>query len=385
MDDIKSSGSRPTSPGRVDDMELIINELLCYLLAKIDSVPTDVLIRLVSENFSDSEVDNAKSLLCQHVEDSIRAGVKRGQNKKKHDMDDIVKMLVQCDRSALPRFVALDLGKLPPISIDCIDVSSLMRKQQLQDVEIANLKSLVHEILTVTTETSKRVELGLLSDKGSSVMGAASRTTSGSEASSSSSGPSVGSPALSSEEPPPDRVPAPSYAEVARDAIANHDASEWAIANRKKRAKAPTPRKPTVAAGAASGPSSETQQTRSTANRTVIGSRSTGPIKAVAVVKRLSIFMSRLPPGTGEEAVKAYAMEQTGAVNVIASKLQTKYDGYESYRLDIINPSCDDVLEPELWAQGLVVRRFFTRRQTSSSEKPTAGKATSALRPEALQ
>ena len=120
------------------------------MLAKIDSVPTDALTRLVNENFSDSEVDAAKSLLCEHVDDAIKAGNKRGQHKKKHDLDDIVKMLVQCDRSSLPRFVALELSKLPPISIDCIDVSSLMRKQQLQEVEISNLKSMMQEILSVT-------------------------------------------------------------------------------------------------------------------------------------------------------------------------------------------------------------------------------------------
>ena len=75
--------------------------------------------------------------------------------------------------------------------------------------------------------------------------------------------------------------------------------------------------------------------------------------------------MSRLPPGTGEAAVTAYVKEQTGADDVTASRLQTRYDTYESYRLDIVNPSCANVLDPDLWSQGLVVRRFFTRRQPS--------------------
>ena len=42
---------------------MIINELLCYMLAKIGSVPTDTLTRLVKENFSDGEIDAAKTLL----------------------------------------------------------------------------------------------------------------------------------------------------------------------------------------------------------------------------------------------------------------------------------------------------------------------------------
>ena len=79
---------------------------------------------------------------CEHIDDIIRAGSKRGENKKKHNLEDIVKMLIQCDRAMLPKFVALDLARLSPISIYCIDVSALMRKQQLQDVEISNLKTL---------------------------------------------------------------------------------------------------------------------------------------------------------------------------------------------------------------------------------------------------
>ena len=62
------------------------------MLAKIDSVPTDTLTRLVNENFSDDEVEAAKVLLCEHVDDSIKAGNKHGQHKKKNNLDAIVKM-----------------------------------------------------------------------------------------------------------------------------------------------------------------------------------------------------------------------------------------------------------------------------------------------------
>ena len=111
----------------------------------------------------------------------------------------------------------------------------------------------------------------------------------------------------------------------------------------------------------------------------MIGSGRAGQIKAVAALKRLSLFMSRLPPGTGEDAIKEYVKDQTGAQDVILIKLQTKYDSYESYRLDIVNPSCGDIFDPDLWAEGLVVRRFFTRRQTSDSERPTVAEARPVL------
>ena len=261
-------------------MSLIINELLCYLLAKIDSVPIDTLTRLVNENFSDSDVDSAKSLLCQHVDESIRAGAKRGQHKKKHDLDDVMKMLVQCDRSTLPRFVALDLGKLPPISIDCIDVSSLMRKQQLQDVEIANLKDLVQEVLIVTAETSKKLEVSLLPNHRRPSYGAALSTASGPDDTSASSAPSASAPVPVTPEPAPESAPGPSYADVVRDATADPESSEWSVANRRTRARAPGPRKPADPATSGSDRSTGPRQVRSTGNRAVIGSRKTGPIRS---------------------------------------------------------------------------------------------------------
>ena len=351
-------------------MALIINELLCYMLAKIDSVPTDTITRLVNENFTDSDVEVAKILLCEHVDPAIRAGSKRGQNKKKNNLDDIVKMIMQCDRSTLPKFVAYDLSKLPPISIDCIDVSSLMRKQQLQDVEIASLKDLVHEILTMTADTSRRLEVGLMAN---------SRCTSTSVSHAVSDPeplPSVspGEPAADCSERMQATGSAPTYSEVLRDAVCNPDCGQWTTANRKKSAKMPASRppaaesrKPADAAPRAPSGSAATQpaKVRSATNKAVVGCKKAGPFTAVSVKKRVSMFMSRLPPGTGGDAVRSYVMEQTGADDVTATKLQTRYDSYESYRLDIVNPSCGNILDPDMWGQGLIVRRFFTRRGES--------------------
>ena len=76
------------------------------------------------------------------------------------------------------------------------------------------------------------------------------------------------------------------------------------------------------------------------------------------------MFMSRLPPGTGEEAVSSYVREQTGAEAVTAVKLPTRFPSYESYRIDIVNPPAElDLLDPLLWVEGLIVRRFFQRRE----------------------
>ena len=94
------------------------------------------------------------------------------------------------------------------------------------------------------------------------------------------------------------------------------------------------------------------QKVRPTASKTVIGSGKAGrwSHQSCSCGETLAHVMSRLPPGTGDEAVRSYVKEQTGAEDVTATKLQSKYDSYESYRLDIVNPSSHDILNLQLWA-----------------------------------
>ena len=338
-------------------MTVIINELLCYMLCKIDSVPIDVLVKLVGENFSDDEVETAKGLLCDHVDESIRVGKRRGQEKKKMNLEGIAKMIIECDRHQLPKFVALDLAKLPPITVDCIDVSALMRKQQLMDIEMSTMKDVINDILKVTADTSKRVEVAIAS-KPQSDIGPHSQASSASSVSTSS--------------PQTTKL---TYADVVQDGSACPRESEWVTANRAKRGKPPAPRSTTAASGApalgSAVPAGEKAPPQTAKPSAVIGVKKSGTIRAVATVKRFSMFMSRLPPGTGEDAVRSYVREQSGAETVTVEKLSTRFDSYESYRLDVINPPAEvNLLDPQLWAEGLIVRRFFQKRHTVG---PTSG------------
>ena len=58
-------------------MTVIINELLCYMLCKIDSVPIDVLVKLISENFSDDEVETTFSVTTLMSQSGLETGVAR--------------------------------------------------------------------------------------------------------------------------------------------------------------------------------------------------------------------------------------------------------------------------------------------------------------------
>ena len=218
---------------------------------------------------------------------------------------------------------------------------------------MSSMKEMIHDILKVTAETSKKVEEAVVTKSSfcSSRQGDSSCVT------------TVNLPATTL-----------TCSDVVRDAPSHPGDDDWSIANRAKRGKPPASR-PTAgssaaAPGAAAVPTGATsvRPPKSAKSAAVIGARKSGSIKAVAAVRRFSMFMSRLPPGTGEDAVCSYVREQSGADTVTAEKLPTRFDSYESYRIEVVNASADvDLLDPQLWAQGLVVRRFFQKRRTVGS------------------
>ena len=119
------------------------------MFCKIYSVPLDAISELASDNFNDDMAEAAKCLLCDHVDEGLRIGIGCGQNKTMC-IDGIAKMMLEWDRANLPMFVAMDLSKLPPISVDCIDVSSLMREHQLMVVELSSMKEIIQNVLKAT-------------------------------------------------------------------------------------------------------------------------------------------------------------------------------------------------------------------------------------------
>ena len=111
----------------------IIDELLCFIVNKMNTLDTDTLIRLCSETYSEDEAKTSKDLvfgLLHNKEDPTslikRHSTKVSESKKVKDLRDILQLLQEKGTTELPQFVALDLGNLPPITFDHIDVTALL-------------------------------------------------------------------------------------------------------------------------------------------------------------------------------------------------------------------------------------------------------------------
>ena len=100
-------------------------------------------------------------------ENSSRFRRRQGPNKSAVNIDDMLRLL-QEKGTHVPVFVARDLSRLPPITYDSVDVSSLLLSIRRAQLEIDQLKACVggqRDATVVLTDVVKAVDRRLSADR----------------------------------------------------------------------------------------------------------------------------------------------------------------------------------------------------------------------------
>lgn len=149
LDLLPASGSiNINSEDIIINEDVIINELLCFVSNKMHTIPMNMLIQICENFYGDDDVETAKSKLfslksCTYSESKIRYSKRQGDKKRKMNLEDIIKKLMELDNHNVAvslKFVALDLTKLPPVSFDNMDVSVLLQRMESVADEVVALK-----------------------------------------------------------------------------------------------------------------------------------------------------------------------------------------------------------------------------------------------------
>ena len=114
--------------------DIIIDECLCFIINKHNVCAVDTLIKICSDTFDENEIEASKDLLCNILpEVSNGSAFKKRRNrgdrfdsKNVKNLCDIISLLQEKGDVPMPKVVALDLDKLPPIGFNNIDVSILL-------------------------------------------------------------------------------------------------------------------------------------------------------------------------------------------------------------------------------------------------------------------
>ena len=129
----------------------------------MEVLPRSILNRIILDNFNDEDILSAKDTLHSHVSTTLKhRRIKRQEaDKAKHNVDDILKILDEVDPDAIPIYVAHDLGKLPTIDFNHVDMSTLSReittcKSKLYDTELSH-KTLVDSVSELSTQITTLV------------------------------------------------------------------------------------------------------------------------------------------------------------------------------------------------------------------------------------
>lgn len=143
---------------------LVINELLCFLQCKIDVIDEISLVQICESNFKDSEIIEANSILSEAVNSRSK---RKGEGKSKRILQDLIKLLKETEPNLIPTFVAKDLHRLPPVTFDYIDVTSLLKT-------ILTVKQDIHRIQSDYVKSS---ELIILQEQLESIKSKSNQTT----------------------------------------------------------------------------------------------------------------------------------------------------------------------------------------------------------------
>ena len=146
--------------------QIVVNELLSFIAYKLQLMAPDTIVQLCASFFSEADIARAKVLLfelCADQDDREDRMIKRasGPKKKQLSLKDIVSLFTRKHDAITARvtFVAVDLGKLPPIGYNSLDVCTLLSQLQTTISELETVKVTVAAQAVTCTELRSSVAM----------------------------------------------------------------------------------------------------------------------------------------------------------------------------------------------------------------------------------
>ena len=305
-----------------DRKELVRNELMCFLQQKSNVLMFDDLVTIVADYYTSDEVKGAVSSVHEYVD--TRIPTYKGADKDRKTVSDLLKLVLNPDVK-LPSYVAIDIARLPPVDVEHLDLSALLRELTLLRSEVRCLGTL-------------RVELDEVKLKLKEVQAQQPATTSAS-----------------------------THVDPVDKDIGENDG--FTVVGMKK--------KPTMSYAAKAHDHDRAGMEPVRKKQPVFGTSVTNrTVKSVDTVRTVDIFVSRLHPSTAEgeliDCVHSVKGDMT-VTNVQCKKLQSKYEElYSSFYVEVtvssvqFKAALDLFASAEAWPMGVFVKRYFKPRHGSS-------------------
>lgn len=364
------------------ECNLVVNEVLAFMATKCDGMDDLSVIKICSSWFSEEEIDVAKVLICEVT--NTKKTVRKGEKKHVNNISDIIKILSETKAEKLPIFVAKDLNRIPPVTFDHLDVSSILKTMAVMKTELLTLKHTFHEEVTrlndevsLLKNTSKRdqSERRVLSVRQDRSQRLSSIPTSQTQANHTTTlsvlpeialepGNEVEGQAVSYESQmtaPTYQTPdGPSFSKVTRGGqkrtlaeLGVHDDNDdgfQTVSYKRKR--------PRIAE------QQNTDNVQSSAQRRNIvrnrrGTKISEKLKAADHV--VWIYVSRFQNDCTEKDIETYICENGQSVFTVEQLKPKNPTNFSSFKIAVEKKRLEDILKEDFWPSGIVFRTFKTK------------------------
>lgn len=133
--------SPPSSTCLQSARNIHVDELLFFIQNKIETTNMETIIPIVTEFYSETDIENSKATLYAITQPKDRCIKRRGQNKARENVKDICTVFYTTELQRQPLFVAMSLTKLPPITTHDVGVGRILRELDSVKMCLRNLET----------------------------------------------------------------------------------------------------------------------------------------------------------------------------------------------------------------------------------------------------
>jgi hypothetical protein len=307
--------------------KVVICELLCFLSNKCSHVSFDRLVKIASEFYSWDAIAQAKGQLITDMREICPDAEKRfpkrkGGEKEKSTISDLLKCVLD-PMSVLPKYVVLNLARIPPVGFEDVDAVSICNDLAAIKLQLKELMEWKSGFITST----------VVSEIGASAMSPSSNVSGVTEALTTVSNASIVTQVKSgidSEQ---------TFAKVAASETRN------AISSLPSKNRKPV--------------------------KMNVGKANTSSLRVAIRRRSFDLYVSGLVPGESPDNVADVVKGKlpNTSLDISCEQLKTRGSHYSSFHVKIQGPEeavkqASTILEStDAWDEGIVFRRFWVKRQ----------------------
>ena len=351
---------------------IILNSILWYLYNRMDCMKTDVLISVITQFYSDKEVEEAKKVLYENFT-SHRIIKRKGENKTEMNLKDMLELLHVTSSNPQPEVTfATASCNFPPLDFKNIDsgiiISNLqtlkkeVRDLQQESVSNKTLSNQLAEVRSMVSELSALAKRKPVTEQTTGrPFGPYQPSTDNLQTSTTNDNKSKKKSSMSYSKAVKQQPDYPNSSSVSTTV----EASSSDVNHTKP--------KPTETGQITADDDWSVYRLRRRRPKNPHEGKLKGSnLQPVAKLSRpAEVFLSRLRPETSCEEVQHFAQSQfSTATSITCTQLKSKFDFYSSFHLTIQGISFSDSINPNNWSEGVLVKRFYYKSGTDNVSNP---------------